>query len=320
LGAKNVKVSGYLPAGLLLLVRLFRSIDWINRPAVLLAAAVGTLLQSAFWANEANQVPLTISQLSGFSQLTLTAANQIVASVLLLCVAVGVSLTISVDLARLLRQISWVNNTATGIERRFTWVNGTIKVVDRLLIIGLTLISALLVWFFTPPQSFLAQPMNWLFGIHNPTIALNQVVAAGLVFCTIIALFRIGGTFNRWDCITILLDCVTCFLLALGSTSVQYIAPPVLTNVQQFIAKVSQPPSATLLLVFGLAFAGAISLFWIQRAISRVDHVLRFVLFVLFAGALASTVLSFVWPLSLVVALIFLQMGLFVAIQMERVR
>jgi hypothetical protein len=44
------------------------------------------------------------------------------------------------------------------------------------------------------------------------------------------------------------------------------------------------------------------------------------VLFILFAGALASTVLYFVWPISLVVALIFLLVGLFVAIQMERVR
>ncbi len=35
--------GGLLVAGLLLLVRLFRPIDWINRPAVLLAAAVGDL-------------------------------------------------------------------------------------------------------------------------------------------------------------------------------------------------------------------------------------------------------------------------------------
>jgi len=314
--------GGLLVAGLLLLVRLFRTIDWINRPAVLLAAAVGTLLQSAFWTDEAYQMqfPTTSSQLSGFNPVTLIAANQLVASVLLLCVAIGVGLTISVDLVRLLRQISWVNHSAVGIEQRFKWVNGTIKVVDRLLIIGLTLISALLVWFFTPSQSFLAQPMNQMFSIENPTITLNQVVAAFLVVCTIIALFRIGGKFNRWDCITILLASAACFLLALGSTSVQHIAPPVLNNVQQFVANLSQQPSATLLLVFGLAFAGAISLFWVQRAISRVDHVLRFVLFILFAGALASTVLYFVWSISLVVALIFLLMGLFVAIQMERVR
>ncbi len=313
--------GGLLVAGLLLLVRLFRPIDWINRPAVLLAAAVGTLLQSAFWTDEAYQIqfPTTSSQLSGFNPVTLIAANQLVATVLLLCVALGVGLTISVDLARLLRQISWVNNSTVGIESRFKWVNGTIKVVDRLLIIGLTLISALLAWFFTSPQSFLGQSLNWLFGIHSPTIALNQVVAACLALCTIIALFRIGRKFNRWDCITILLASATCFLLALGSISVQHI-PPVLNDVQQFVANVSQRPSATLLLVFGLAFAGAISLFWIQRATSRVDHVLRFVLFILFAGALASTVLYFVWPLSLIVALIFLLMGLFVAIQMERVR
>ena len=314
--------GGLLVAGLLLLVRLFRPIDWINRPAVLLAAAVGTLLQSAFWSDAANQMQLpSSSQLSGFSQVTLIAANQLVASVLLLCVAIGVGLTISVDLARLLRQISWVNKSTVGIEQRFKWVNGTIKVVDRLLIIGLTLISALLAWFFTPPpRSFLAQPLNQLFGLENPTITLNQVVAIFLVLCFIIALFRIGGKFNRWDCITILLASATCFLLALGSSSsVQHI-PPVLSNVQQFIANVSQQPSATILLVFGLAFAGAISLFWIQRAISRVDHVLRFVLFILFAGALVSTALYFVWPLSLVVALLFLLMGLFVAVQMERVR
>jgi hypothetical protein len=93
-----------------------------------------------------------------------------------------------------------------------------------------------------------------------------------------------------------------------------------LHNVQQFVTNVSQQPSATILLVFGLAFAGAISLFWVQRVLSRVDHVLRFVLFILFVGALVSTVLYFVWPLSLVVALIFLLMGLFVAVQMERVR
>ncbi|MEO8953565.1 MAG: serine/threonine-protein kinase [Ktedonobacteraceae bacterium] len=314
--------GGLLVAGLLLLVRLFRPIDWINRPAVLLAAAVGTLLQSAFWSDEVNQMPLpSSSQLSGFSQATLFAANNLVVSVLLLCVAIGVGLTISVDLVRLLRQISWVNSSTVGIEQRFKWVNGTIKVVDRLLIIGLTLISALLAWFFTPPpQSFLAQPMNRLFGLENPTITLNQVVAVFLVLCFIIALFRIGGKFNRWDCITILLASATCFLLALGSSSSVRDIPPVLHNVQQFVTNVSQQPSATILLVFGLAFAGAISLFWVQRVLSRVDHVLRFVLFILFVGALVSTVLYFVWPLSLAVALIFLLMGLFVAIQMERVR
>ncbi len=314
--------GGLLVAGLLLLVCLFRPSDLINRPAVLLAAAVGTLLQSAFWTNESYQIqfPSSSAQLSGFNAVTFLAANQLVATVLLLCVALGVGLTISVALMHLLRQISWINTSAMGIEHRFTWVNGTIKVVDRLLIIGLTLISALLLWFFTPAQSFLAQPINHLLGLQSPMIALNQVLAAGLVFFTTVALFRIGGTFNRWDCITILLDCATCFLLALGSSSIQYIVPPVLSNVQQFVANVSQPPSATLLLIFGLAFAGVISLLWVQRAVSRVDHVLRFVLIILFIGALVGTALNFVWPLSLVVALTFLQMGLFVAIQMERVR
>jgi len=314
--------GGLLVAGLLLLIRLFRHIDWLNRPAVLLAAIVGTLLQSAFWTDEMYRVqfPSTSSQLSGFNLVTIIAANQLVAGILFILVIIGVGLTVSIDFVRLVRQITWVNNSTSKVEQSFIWINGIIKVVDRLLIIGLTLVATLLLFFFTPANSFLAQPINPWIGLASPTIALNQAVALLPALCTVVALFRIGGKFNRWDCLTMLLDVGIYALLAWGSAAIQRITPPVFTNLQQFIASLAQQPSTTILLVFGLAFAGAISLSWLQRTPNRVDHVLRFVLFILFVGTLVGTFLHLFWPPALIITLILMLMGLFVAIQMERVR
>ena len=314
--------GGLLIAGLFLLIRLFRPIDWLNRPAILFAAIVGTLLQSAFWTDEMYHVqfPSNSSQLSGFNLVTIIAANQLVAGVLLVFVIIAVGLTVSIDVVRLVRQITWVNDSAAKVERSFIWVNGIIKVVDRLLIIGLTLVATLLLFFFTPPDSFLAQPINPWIGLVAPTIALNQVVALLPALCTIVALCRIGGKFNRWDCLTLLLNVSIYALIAWGSAAIQRITPPVFTNLQQFIASLTQEPSATILLIFGLAFAGAISLSWLSRTPRSIDHVLRFVLVILFAGALIGTFLHLFWPPALLIALILMLMGLFVAIQMERVR
>ena len=314
--------GGLLVAGLFLLVRLFRPLDWLNRPAVLIAATVGALLQSAFWTNEMYQAqfPADSSELSGFHQVTIIAANQLVASILLICVIIGIGLTVSIAVAHLVRQITWVNNSASRIESKFIWVQGLLKVVDRLLIIGLTLVSTLLLFFFTPADSFLAQPINTWIGLAAPPMTLNQAIAVVPAVCTIVALIRISGKFNRWDCFTLLLDVAICGVVAWGSVALRYVSPPVFTNFQLFISSLSQQPSATILLVFGLAFVGIISLSWLQRTPQRVDHVLRFVLFILFVGALWFTFLQLFWHTALIIALIFLLMGLFVAIQMERVR
>ena len=314
--------GGLLLAGLFLLIRLFRPIDWLNRPAILIAATVGTLLQSAFWTNEMYQVqfPANSGELSSFNAVTIIAANQLVAGILLILVIIGIGSTVSIDITRLVRQITWVNSSASKIEHNFIWVHGLIKVVDRLLIIGLTLVATLLLFFFTPAASFLAQSINPWINLVSPTIALNQVVALIPAICTIVAMLRIGRTFNRWDCFTLLLDVGICAWLAWGSVALQYVTPPVFSNLSLFIGSLAQQPSATILLVFGLAFVGVISLSWLQRTPQRVDHVLRFVLFTFFVGALLCAFLQLFWHGALILALILMLMGLFVAIQMERVR
>jgi hypothetical protein len=315
--------GGLLFAGLLLLVRFVRpSITWINRPAVLVAATVGTLLLSAFWTDEMFQVqfPTYMNEMSALDPVTLIAANQLVAGILLFCVAIGIGLTLSIDLTRLVRQIAWVDNSASKMEQNFKWVNGVIKVVDRLLIIGMPLAATSLMWFYGSSNTLLALPVNQYIGLPDQLITLNQGVAVVFALLTLIELFRIGKDFNRWDCFTVLLAVVSFAMLAWGSTSMQHVTPPVFSNVQQTLANLSRQPSATILLVFGLAFAGTLSLFWLQRASSRVDHVLRFVLLALFGFAIVGVLLQFIWPVWLVVSLILLLMGFFVAVQMERVR
>lgn len=315
--------GGLIFAALLLLVRFVRpSITWINRPAVLIAATVGTLLLSAFWTDEVFQVqfPTSMNEMSALDPVTLIAANQLVADILLICVAIAIGLTLSIDLTRLMRQISWVDDSVSKMEPNFKWVNGVIKVVDRLLIIGLPLAATSLMWFYGSSSSLLALPVNQDVGLPDQLITLNQVVAGVFALFTLIELFRIGGKFNRWDCFTVLLAVVAFAMLAWGSASVQHVTPPVFSNVQQLLTNLSQRPSSTILLVFGLAFAGTFSLFWLQRASSRVDHVLRFVLLLLFGFAILGVLLQFIWPVWLVVALILLVMGFFVAVQMERVR
>ena len=315
--------GGLIFAALFVLVRFVRpSLTWINRPVVLIAATVGTLLLSAFWADKVSQMqlPTYMNQLNGLDQFTLFAANQLVASILLLFVALAIGLSFSVDLTRLVRQISWVDNSASKIERSFKWVNGVIKVVDRLLLIGLPLAATSLTLFYGNSNALLALSVNQYIGLPDVPIMLNQVVAAVFALCTIIEMFRLGRTFNRWDCITIFLSVVAFSFLAWSSPSVQHVTPPVFANLQQALVNLSQPSSATALLVFGLAFAGTLSLFWLRRAASNVDHVLRFVLFILFVGAMLSVLLQFIWSVWLIVALILLLIGFLVAIQMERVR
>ena len=312
--------GGLSLATLLLAVRLGRPLTWLERPALFLLASACALLQSTFWTNQMLQFPSDEIGSATLGQVSVIAFNQLLASILFLLAFVGASIAIIRALVRVARHNASINQRATTMEHRFTWVQGLTKLVDRLIILGIMLVSTLLVAFFADQSQLLAQTLP-LQG-HNMTISVGQIASGILALLAIVALFRLKRPFNRWDCITLLLAIIADVSLAYGNTSIQNVVPPLLSRLQQFTDTFLSGNGPQLLLFAGLIMATGISLLWLRRTppSPRLDAVLLFVLFMFFAGALLCVFLHYIWPVLLLAALLMLIHGIFVAIQMERVR
>jgi len=307
--------GGFLVAVLLLFVRLIHQQSWIDRPAVFVIAIVSALLLLSL-APQLSHFSLFGVDPSLVNPDLLIALSQIIASGLLICVAISICITVLSALVNLARQVPRVNRGAQAVVYHFIWVPETRSMIDRIIILGVVLTATLLIAFFGDTRPVLAQSYN----VQGSIVSVIPVSLVLLAFLTVVALFRIKGQFNRWDCFTVLIAALACALLAFQNENLPQITPLQLTNIQQFMGNLLQGNVPNILLFFALLASAALSLLWLRRTPTRVDHALRFVLIISFAGAIFFLLLQHLWQPALLVALVMLIEGVFVAMQMERVR
>jgi hypothetical protein len=127
---------------------------------------------------------------------------------------------------------------------------------------------------------------------------------------------------NRWDRFTVFIAVVVCCVLVFQNRIVQQISSPISRSLQEGSGQLLHVIPPVTLLFLGLVAASILSFLWLKRAVSstRIDRLLRFVLIIFFGFTIACALLHFLWLSVLPLAFIMLMEGIFVAIQMERVR
>lgn len=341
----QVFIYSLVAAGLLFLVRLARDITWIDRAAVFVVAFACALLQSTFWSGVIQQAELSLPGVDGPSsmptQLSTIAFNQLVADGLLLAVVTRLVLSMLILLARSLRQLPSIDRKAVVMAQRFDWVEGFVRLIDRLVVLGILLTAILLVLFFGKTEPLLQQSFE-IGDQGRAVVTVGEICVAVLGLLATISLLRTlipkkvnnsqytwaqssSSTMrplNRWDRFTVFIAVVACTMLVFQNRIVQQISSPISRDLQQRTGPLLHVIPPATLLFLGLVAASILSLLWLKRAVSstRIDHLLRFVLIIFFGCTIACALLLFLWLSLLPLAFIMLTGGIFVAIQMERVR
>jgi serine/threonine protein kinase len=341
----QVFIYGLAAAGLLLLVRVARDITWIDRAAVFVVAFACTLLQSTFWSGVVQQAELSLPGVDGPSpmpaQLSIIAVNQLVADGLLLVVVSGLMLSVLILLIRSLRQLPSIDRRVAAMAQDFNWVEGFARLIDRLIVFGILLTATLLVLFFGKTERLLQQSFK-IGSQGTAVVTVGEICVAVLGVLACISFLRTcipkkanGSPYsparagsstmrllNRWDRLTVFIAVVVCMVLVFQNRIVQQISSPISRGLQEGSGRLLQVMPPALLLFLGLVAVGLLSFLWLKRAVSsiRVDRLLRFVLIIFFGGTIACALLHFLWLSVLPFAFIMLMGGIFVAIQMERVR
>ena len=314
-----------MAAGVALLVRLARQTGWLDRAAIFAVAIACAFLQSAFWSGAlpATRIPLASADASVIvpAQLSTVAFNQLVAAGLFLVVACGLALSLIILLAGSARHLAWVERRSPLLTRRFAWVNSMMNAVDRVVVLGVIAIAALLLASFGSgerwyQQALLAQP--------GFSLSLGQAILLLLAILILIALIMtfFPRPLSRWSRITALAGVIVLVFLAFADSRVQHITAPITRSMQQADDSIFQGNMAAILSSGGLLAAAVVSLLWLKRAAApgRVDYLARYTLLFLFSGSIACILLQAAWPELLPVACILLILSQFVALQMERVR
>jgi serine/threonine protein kinase len=314
-----------IAAGLTLLVRLASRVGWLDRAAIFAVAIACAFLQSAFWSGALPIMRVSLATAGNSvavpAQLSTVAFNQLVAAGLFLVVACGLALSLIILLAWSASHLAWVKSKGPQLERRFAWVNNVMNAVDRIVVLGIIAIAALLLASFGSgeywyQQTLLAQP--------GFSLSSGQVILLLLALLVLIALIMafFPRPLSRWSRFTALAGVIVLLFLVFADSRVQHITAPITRNIQQAGGSIFQGDMAGILSSLGLLAAAGISLLWLKRAAApgRVDYLVRYTLLILFAGSIACILLQSAWAVLLPVACILLILGQFVALQMELVK
>lgn len=314
-----------IAAGLTLLVRLASRVGWLDRAAIFAVAIACAFLQSAFWSGALPVTRVSLATAGNSvavpAQLSTVAFNQLVAAGLFLVVACGLALSLIILLAWSARHLAWIQSKGPQLESRFAWVNNVMNAVDRIVVLGIIAIAALLLASFGSgeywyQQALLAQP--------GFSLSSGQVILLLLALLVLIALIMafFPRPLSRWSRFTALAGVIVLLFLVFTDSRVQHITAPITRTIQQAGGSIFQGDMAGILSSLGLLAAAGISLLWLKRAAApgRVDYLVRYTLLLIFAGGIACILLQSAWAVLLPVACILLILGQFVALQMEQVR
>jgi tRNA A-37 threonylcarbamoyl transferase component Bud32/multisubunit Na+/H+ antiporter MnhG subunit len=312
-------ISVLIVVAIVLLVRFTQKFSDRERIALSMAAIAGASLLSTFWSGaiQHSQLPRMLTSVSLPEQLSTIALNQLVAGSLLYAGIMALVLFVITLLIQSARQLSWVEQRMKALSKYGSWGSGLINLVDRLIIFGIALVATLLLLFFGATIPFLQQslPVQGM----SMVITFGEIVTLLIALLALIALIRITRPVRTWDRFTLLVGIGVFIVLAFTTPGVLLVASPIIGGVQQGTAKFLRLVAPGILLFFSVSSAALIALIWLKRTPTR-DRLLRLVLFVSFAGAIACMLLQYVRPTLLLVAFILLVQGMFIAIQMERVR
>jgi serine/threonine protein kinase len=311
--------------GIALLARLRRPFSDLERILFGVAAIAGSSLLSAFWSGaiQRSQLPIMLASVSLPDQLSTIAANQLTAAGLLCLGVIALALFFGMLLMQSARHLLWVDQRVQQLSAGAVgnWARGIVKAVDRLIIFGIALIAALLLLFFGADIPYLQQPIPFQqMGVSiSFSITYGFIPLCIMAVLALVALCRITRPVNAWDRFTLVVGISVFIVQAVATSSVLLVPAPLIEGVQQATARFFQFVAPGVLLLLSVIGAAMLALLWLKRTPAR-DRLLRVVLFVSFVGAIGCVLLHYARPALLPVALILLVQGLFIAVQMERVR